>query len=56
MSANSSTPSPTSGFPSDSDNTASNDLTDDLDLGFDGAEDILRSWRKGMRPDPDLTV
>ena len=22
----------------------------------EGAEDILRSWRKGMRPDPDLTV
>ena len=32
------------------------DLTDGLDLEFDGAEDILRSWRKGMRPDPDLTV
>jgi phage terminase large subunit GpA-like protein len=27
-----------------------------LDLGFDGAEDILRAWRQGMRPDPDLTV
>jgi len=26
------------------------------DLSFDGAEDILRSWRRGMRPDPDLTV
>ena len=32
------------------------DLTADLDLSFDGAEDILRSWRRGMRPDPDLTV
>ena len=32
------------------------DLTADLDLGFDGAEDILRTWRRGMRPDPDLTV
>lgn len=32
------------------------DLTEDLDLGFDGAEDILRAWRRGMRPDPDLTV
>jgi phage terminase large subunit GpA-like protein len=32
------------------------DLTADLDLGFDGAEDILRAWAKGTRPDPDLTV
>ena len=32
------------------------DLIADLDLGFDGAEDILRTWRRGMRPDPDLTV
>jgi len=32
------------------------DLTDGLDLAFDGAEDILRHWRQGMRPDPDLTV
>tara|TARA_R110002072_G_scaffold274302_2_gene435095 strand:+ start:28 stop:1194 length:1167 start_codon:yes stop_codon:yes gene_type:complete len=31
-------------------------LTSDLDLAFDGAEDILRAWRRGMRPDPDLTV
>ena len=33
-----------------------NDLSTDLDLGFDGAEDVLRVWRRGMRPDPDLTV
>ncbi len=43
-----------------------NDLTEDhlpadhltagLDLGFDGADDILRCWRRGIRPDPDLTV
>ena len=52
MSANSSTPSPTSGFLSDDDN----DLTADLDLGFDGAEDLLRVWRQGLRPDPNLTV
>jgi phage terminase large subunit GpA-like protein len=32
------------------------DLTADLDLGFDGSEDILRAWRRGVRPDPDLTV
>ena len=32
------------------------DLTADLDLGFGGAEDILRMWRRGMRPDPGLTV
>jgi hypothetical protein len=29
---------------------ANDDLTADLDLAFDGAEDILHSWRKGMRP------
>jgi phage terminase large subunit GpA-like protein len=51
MSDSTSTPSQTSGSASDS-----NDLTGDLDLGFDGAEDILRQWRKGMLPDPDLTV
>jgi phage terminase large subunit GpA-like protein len=38
----------------DEENTS--DLTDGLDLAFDGAEDILRAWRRGMRPDPDLTV
>jgi phage terminase large subunit GpA-like protein len=32
------------------------DLTEGLDLGFDGAEDVLRAWRRGMRPDADLTV
>ena len=54
MSDSTSTPSPISG--SRLDEGEEHDLTDDLDLGFDGAEDILRSWRKGMRPDPDLTV
>ena len=29
--------------------------TDELQ-DFDGAEDILRAWCSGMRPDPDLTV
>ena len=37
-------------------NEDQDDLTADLDLGFDGAEDILRTWRRGVRPDPDLTV
>lgn len=27
-----------------------------LDLAFEGADDILRAWRRGMEPDPDLTV
>jgi phage terminase large subunit GpA-like protein len=40
----------------DNDDLTGDDLTVDLDLGFDGAEDILRVWRNGMRPDPDLTV
>jgi phage terminase large subunit GpA-like protein len=51
MSANNSTPSPISGSRLDEE-----DLTSGLDLSFDGAEDILRTWRRGMRPDPDLTV
>lgn len=58
MSERNSTPLPISGSASDSDGTAYDDLTADLDLDleFDGAEDILRAWRRGMRPDPDLTV
>jgi phage terminase large subunit GpA-like protein len=55
MSESSSTPSPTSGSALHDEEIAS-DLTEGLDLGFDGAEDILRAWRRGMRPDPDLTV
>ena len=51
MSANNSTPSPTSGSRLDEE-----DLASGLDLSFDGAEDILRTWRRGIRPDPDLTV
>ena len=27
-----------------------------FDLGFDGAEDLLRAWGDGLTPDPDLTV
>ena len=54
MSANSSTPSPTSGsrLHDEDDN---NDLTADFDLGFDSAENLLRVWREGIRPDPNLT-
>ena len=52
MSESNSQPSPISGFPSRDDD----DLTADLDLGFEGAEDIMRTWRRGMQPDPDLTV
>jgi len=60
MSESSSTPSQTSGsrlHEGDNDHSLTeNDLTEGLDLGFDGAADILRAWRRGMRPDPDLTV
>ena len=56
MSENNSLPSPTSGSASDRDDRAEGDLTADLDLGFDGAEDVLRIWRRGMAPDPDMTV
>ena len=52
MSANSSTPSPTSGFPSGDDDRIDNDLTAGLDPGFDGAEDLLRVWRQGRRLHP----
>ncbi len=51
MSGNNSTPSPSFGSRSDE----LDDLTG-IDQSFDGADDILRSWRRGMRPDPDLTV
>ena len=53
MSGNNSTPSPISGSRLDDGQT---DLASDLGQGFDGADDILRAWRRGMRPDPDLTV
>jgi len=45
MSAPNSTASPMSGR--DSDESA---------VDFDGAEGLLRAWRSGIRPDPDLTV
>jgi phage terminase large subunit GpA-like protein len=55
MSESSSTPWQTSGSRlNEKENTS--DLTEGLDLGFDGAEDILRVWRRGIRPDPNLTV
>jgi phage terminase large subunit GpA-like protein len=57
MSESSSTPWPTSGSRlHDTDGEDDHDLTEGLDLGFEGAEDVLRAWRRGMRPDPDLTV
>ncbi|RBI69900.1 phage terminase large subunit family protein [Roseovarius sp. TE539] len=60
MSESSSTPWPISGSRlNDGDvdeGLTDDDLTANLDLGFDGAEDILRAWRRGLRPDPDLTV
>ncbi|OUS07830.1 phage tail protein [Rhodobacterales bacterium 52_120_T64] len=49
MSESNSTPLPISRLPLDEEAFAH-------DLSFDGSEDILRSWRRGMRPDPDLTV
>ena len=52
MSDSTSTPLPISASTSVDDG----ELTADLDLGFDGAEDVLRAWRRGMLPDPDLTV
>jgi hypothetical protein len=53
MSERNSTPSPILGSHLNEDD---HDLTASLDLAFDGAEHILRAWRRGMRPDPDLTV
>ena len=47
MYAPTSTSLPRSGPTSGEDNA----LTD-----FDGAAEILRSWGRGLRPDPDLTV
>jgi phage terminase large subunit GpA-like protein len=55
MSESSSTPWPTSGSRWN-DEEVTSDLTADLDLTFDGAEDILRAWAKGLRTDPDFTV
>ena len=52
MSERNSTPLPISASTSSNDD----DLTAEFDLAFDGAEDILRSWRRGTRPDPNLTV
>ncbi|MFV0385289.1 MAG: phage terminase large subunit family protein, partial [Paracoccus sp. (in: a-proteobacteria)] len=53
MSETSLPPSPTSRFLLNDD-----DGSDDHspDLSFDGAEDMLRAWSRGIRPDPDLTV
>ena len=57
MSDSNSTPLPISASTSgDDNNLIADQLMDDLDLGFDGADDIRRCWRRGTRPDPDLTV
>ena len=60
MSESSSPPWPTSGsrlHEEEQDNSLNDgDLTDGLDLAFEGAEDILRHWRRGIRPDPNMTV
>ncbi len=57
MSESSSTPSQTFGSRlHDREGKDDHDLTDGLDLGFDGAEEVLRAWRQGMRPDADLPV
>ena len=60
MSESNSPPWQTSGSRLNDDGNAydltDDNLTADLDLTFDGAEDILRVWRRGIRPDPDLTV
>ena len=60
MSESSSTPWQTSGSrlheKEGNQDRGENDLTEGLDLGFDGAEDILRVWRRGMRPDANFTV
>ena len=30
--------------------------SDGIDVGFDGAAELLRAWRQGLTPDPALTV
>lgn len=50
MSETSSTPSQIFGSPSDDGDLTGNDLT------LDGAQDLLRAWSRGLRPDPNLTV
>ena len=54
MSESSSPPSQTSGSrlndEDDDHGLTDSDLTADLDLGFDGAEDILRAWRRACAP------
>ena len=52
MSEDSSPLSPISGSLADDDD----DLTSDIDIGSDGAADTLRTWRRGMQLDPDLTL
>ena len=56
MSETSLPPSPTSRSALTHDDGTDDDRTTTPDLSFDGAEDILRAWSRGIRPDPDLTV
>ena len=57
MSDSNSTPLPISASTSGDDGHLPADhLTAGRDLGFDGADDILRFWGRGIRPDADLTV
>lgn len=53
MSETSSPPSPISRFLLNEDDGTGDHAPD---LSFDGAEDVLRAWSRGIRPDPDLTV
>src|SRR5512134_4052448 len=32
------------------------DAGPEVSLSFDGAAELLRAWREGLTPDPDLTV
>ena len=60
MSASSSKPLPASGCRLDEEDEGfrTGEGRDALTagLGFEGAGDVLRCWRRGMRPDPDLAV
>ncbi len=57
MSDSNSTPLPISASTSGDDGDLTEDhLTAGRDLGFDGADQLLQAWGRGIRPDADLTV